>query len=117
MFKRAIAVLSLVALSATSSIAFTGEASWYGPGFHGKKMANGKPFNQNAITFAHKTLPLGSYLRVTNLKNGKTICGPVTDRGPYAKGRVIDASKAAAIALGYKDRGHTPIEGEQVTSC
>jgi len=117
MYKRALVVLFSVMLSAQPSIAFTGEASWYGPGFHGKKMANGERFNQNAISFAHPSLELGTLIKVTNLKNGKTICGPVLDRGPYAKGRVLDASKAAAIALGYRKAGHTPIEGKKVTSC
>lgn len=118
MFKHAVAVLSILALSAVpSTAAQVGGASWYGPGFHGKKMANGKKFNENAISFAHKTLPLNSLVKVTNLENGRTICGPVFDRGPFIEGRIIDASKAAAIALRYKDQGVTKASVEPVKSC
>lgn len=74
----------------------TGIASWYGPGFHGKKTANGERYNQNAMTAAHKTLPLGSVVRVKNLSNGKSVVVRINDRGPYAHGRIIDLSKKAA---------------------
>lgn len=82
-----------------------GKCSWYGPGFHGRKTANGERFNQNALTAAHKTLPLGSMVEVTNVRNGRTVRVKINDRGPFIKGRIIDLSKAAAIALGTKEAG------------
>ncbi len=83
----------------------TGIASWYGPNFHGKKTANGEIFNQNDLTAAHKTLPLPSIVRVTNLENGRSLIVRVNDRGPYSKGRIIDMSKRSAELLGFKDKG------------
>ncbi len=84
----------------------TGMASWYGPGFHGKKTANGEIFDQNKITAAHKTLPLPSIVRVTNLENGKVLPSVrVNDRGPFAKNRIIDLSKKAANELGFMNKG------------
>ena len=77
-----------------------GVASWYGPGFHGKKTANGERFNTNDLTAAHKTLPFGTQVRVTNEQTGKSVVVRINDRGPYAHGRVIDLSKAAAQAVG-----------------
>lgn len=82
-----------------------GVGSWYGPGFHGRKTANGEVFDMNALTAAHKTLPLPTYAYVTNLDNGRTILVRVNDRGPYVDDRLIDLSKAAADALGYGGRG------------
>ena len=82
-----------------------GMASWYGPGFHGRKTASGERFNQNKLTAAHRKLPLGSEVKVTNLENGRTITVEINDRGPYAKGRVLDLSKAAAKKLGMVDDG------------
>lgn len=82
-----------------------GGASWYGPGFHGKKTASGAKFNQNAMTAAHRTLPFGSVVKVINQKTGKSVKVTITDRGPYKKGRVIDLSKAAAEKLGTKNAG------------
>ena len=92
-----VASLFLFVSSAESS---TGIASWYGPGFHGRKTASGERFNQNAMTAAHKTLPFGTIVAVTH--NGKTIRVRINDRGPFVKGRIIDLSKAAARALGCK---------------
>lgn len=86
-----------------------GIASWYGPGFHGRKTASGERFNQNELTAAHKKLPLGTKATVTNLKNGKTIVVEINDRGPYARGRILDLSKAAADQLGMKNAGTTPV--------
>lgn len=77
----------------------TGEASWYGPGFHGEKTANGEQYNQYAFTAAHRTLPLPSMIRVTNLANGKSVIVRVNDRGPFANDRILDVSKAAAQEL------------------
>ena len=80
-----------------------GVASWYGPGFHGKKTANGERFNTHALTAAHKTLPFDTKVRVTNERTGKSVVVRINDRGPYAHGRVIDLSKAAAEAVGISD--------------
>jgi rare lipoprotein A len=82
-----------------------GGASWYGPGFHGKKTASGQKFNENAMTAAHKTLPFGTVVKVTDQRTGKSIKVTITDRGPFHKGRVIDLSKAAAAKLGTKNSG------------
>ena len=82
-----------------------GTASWYGPGFHGKRTASGERFDQNALTAAHRKLPLGSVVKVTNLDNGRSIVVAINDRGPYTKGRVIDLSKGAARKLGIVDDG------------
>jgi rare lipoprotein A (peptidoglycan hydrolase) len=76
-----------------------GMASWYGPGFHGHKTASGERFNQNAMTAAHKTLPLGSLVRVTSLETNQSIIVRINDRGPYRRGFIIDLSKGAARAL------------------
>ena len=82
-----------------------GMASWYGPGFHGRRTANGERFNQNALTAAHKTLPFGTKVKVTNLRNGQSVVVRINDRGPYAHGRVIDLSSAAAKVIGIKGSG------------
>jgi len=73
----------------------SGGASWYGPGFHGKRTANGERFNTHALIAAHKTLPFGSRVRVTNERTGRSVVR-INDRGPFVGGRVIDLSKAAA---------------------
>ena len=83
----------------------TGIASWYGPGFHGKVTANGELYNQEAMTAAHRTLPMPSLVQVTNLENGRSIRVRVNDRGPYAHGRIIDLSKRAAELLGFHNQG------------
>lgn len=86
-----------------------GIASWYGPGFHGKLTASGEVYNQNAMTAAHPTLPLGTLIRVTNEQNGRVAWVRVNDRGPYKKGRVLDLSKRAAERLGMVDEGTAPV--------
>jgi rare lipoprotein A len=83
----------------------TGVASWYGPGFHGKRTASGERFDQNDLTAAHRQLPLGAEVKVTNLENGRSITVAINDRGPYVGGRVIDLSKAAAQRLGIVEDG------------
>lgn len=82
-----------------------GGASWYGPGFHGKTTASGARFNENAMTAAHRTLPLGTVVKVTNQKTGKSVKVTINDRGPFVRGRIIDLSKAAAAKLGTKQAG------------
>ncbi|PCJ99553.1 MAG: hypothetical protein COA45_05835 [Zetaproteobacteria bacterium] len=83
----------------------TGVASWYGPNFHGKQTANGEIFYQNELTAAHKTLPLPSIVRVTNLENGRSLIVRVNDRGPYAHNRIIDMSKRSSELLGFRKQG------------
>lgn len=83
----------------------TGIASWYGPNFHGKKTANGETYNQNDLTAAHRTLPLPSAVRVTNLENGRSIVLRINDRGPFARGRIIDVSRQGAQLLGFQKQG------------
>jgi rare lipoprotein A len=82
-----------------------GIASWYGPGFDGRPAANGEIFNENKISAAHKTLPLPSYVQVTNLDNGKQLYVRINDRGPFVDDRIIDLSKKAAELLGSKNTG------------
>jgi rare lipoprotein A len=91
-----------------------GLASWYGRGFHGRRTANGEHFDMYAMTAAHRTLPLGSYVRVTSLANSRSVVVRINDRGPYARGRVIDLSYLAATALGMHRAGVTKVEIERV---
>jgi len=91
-----------------------GVASWYGKFFQGKTTASGEPFDENQLTCAHRTLPLGSVLRVTNLRNNKTVIVTVNDRGPVPEDRVIDLSRAAADALDFQDRGLAPVKVELI---
>ena len=102
---------SLIPLHTQSVIAksFGGEASWYGPGFHGRLTANGERYNQNALTAAHRFLRFGTRVKVTNLRNGRSVVVRINDRGPYAKGRVIDVSAAAARTLGMVHTGVAPV--------
>ncbi|APR34311.1 septal ring lytic transglycosylase RlpA family protein [Paraburkholderia sp. SOS3] len=83
----------------------TGRASWYGKLFHGRRTANGERFNMNALTAAHRTLPLGSYVRVTNPATNDSVVVRINDRGPYVRGRVIDLSFAAARMLHLQHAG------------
>jgi rare lipoprotein A len=99
-----------LALSVTGpALAQCGGASWYGPGFHGRTAASGERFNQNAMTAAHKTLPFGTMVRVTDQRTGRSINVKINDRGPYHGGRIIDLSKAAATKLGFRDAGTTKV--------
>lgn len=107
------AVAALVSVASlgvvTPALAQCGGASWYGPGFHGKKTASGQAFNQNAMTAAHKSLPFGTKVRVTDQRTGRAVVVTINDRGPFVRGRMIDLSKAAATELGFRDRGHTNV--------
>ena len=102
----------------------TGIASWYGPQFNGRKTANGEIFDMNSISAAHRTLPLPSVVRVTNLDNGRSLKVRVNDRGPFARGRIIDMSRRGAQLLGF-DRAGTatvrveilPLESRQVAAA
>lgn len=83
----------------------TGVASWYGQDFHGKSTANGERYDMDALTAAHRTLPMPVVVRVTNLENGRSVRLRVNDRGPYARGRIIDVSRRAATLLGFHANG------------
>ncbi len=91
-----------------------GIASWYGKFFQGRKTASGEPYNQNAMTCAQRNLPLGSLLRVTNLKNNRSVVVRVNDRGPVPQDRVIDLSRAAAERLGFSHKGLAPVKIELI---
>jgi rare lipoprotein A len=82
-----------------------GHASWYGPGFHGRKTASGERFDRNEMSAAHKTLPFGTLVRVIDEKTGKSVLVKINDRGPYVRGRLLDLSEAAAQRLGIRGRG------------
>jgi rare lipoprotein A len=88
-----------------SSWTQSGRVSWYGPGFHGRRTASGETFNTHDLTMAHRSLPFGSEVRVTNLANGRSVVLRVNDRGPYVRGRIADLSNAAARRLGFVDDG------------
>ena len=94
-----LAVLLLVSVSGNADQ--VGIASYYGGKFHGRKMANGKTFNKWAISAAHKTLPLGTIVRITNLENKKSIITVISDRGPFIKNRILDLSLGAKMALDF----------------
>ncbi|HEX2136035.1 MAG TPA: septal ring lytic transglycosylase RlpA family protein [Microvirga sp.] len=82
----------------------SGTASWYGPGFHDRPTASGERFDAHELTAAHKTLPFGTKVQVTNTKTGRSVAVRINDRGPYAHGRIIDLSKAAAESIGMSGR-------------
>lgn len=90
------------------------KASWYGPRFHGKQTANGESYNQMALTAAHKSLPFGTLLRVTNLKNGESVIVRINDRGPYIEGRDLDLSKGTAQSLRMIKRGVVKVKVERL---
>lgn len=93
-----------------------GMASWYGSNHQGKRTANGEKFNMNALTAAHKTLPMGSMVKVKSLTSGKSVTVRINDRGPFARGRIIDVSKAAAQKLGFLSRGTDRVEINVISS-
>ncbi len=92
-----------------------GVGSWYGRKFHGQKTSSGEIYNMFGMTAAHPTLPIPSYVRVTNVKNGKSVVVRVNDRGPFLHGRLIDLSYAAAYKLGYVNNGSSELEVEKFT--
>lgn len=87
-----------------------GEASWYGPGFHGNKTANGERYDMHRLTAAHRTLPLGSIAVVRSLTSGRRVTVRINDRGPFARGRILDLSLAGAQALGMTGNGTDHVE-------
>ena len=101
-------------VSAKAKFASSGVASYYGPGFHGRRTANGETFNMHAMTAAHRTLPFGTLIKVTNLSNGKSTIVRVNDRGPYVGNRVIDLSVAAAKEIGSSHSGTARVNLEVI---
>lgn len=91
-----------------------GRASWYGSAFHGRRTANGEVFNKEGLTAAHPTLPLPSYVRVTNLENGRSVVVRVNDRGPFGHGRIIDVSRRTAELLDFKQNGTAGVRVQYV---
>ena len=89
-----------------------GKASWYGPGFDGRPTASGVPYNRRALTAAHRTLRLGTVVRVTNLRNGRSTVLLINDWGPVPEDREIDVSEAAADILGFREQGVAPVRIE-----
>lgn len=118
----AVKTVSLIILTTTMCLSaldshaqtFAGKASYYGPGFHGRKCANGEVFDMYKLTCAHKTLPFGTKLKVTNESNGKSTIVTVTDRGPYAKGRIVDLSKGAAMEIDMIEAGVVKVTVEVI---
>lgn len=90
----------------------TGKASWYGTQHHGKRTASGEPFDQHALTAAHRTLPFGTRVKVTNLNNQRSVVVRINDRGPFRRGRDIDLSRAAAEQLDLIRTGVAPVRLE-----
>jgi rare lipoprotein A len=93
-----------------------GIASWYGKFFQGRTTASGEPYNENAMTCAQRNLPLGSLVRVTNLRNHRSVIVRVNDRGPVPQDRVIDLSHAAAERLGFSQKGLAPVKIELIAT-
>lgn len=91
-----------------------GKASYYGARHHGKRTASGERFDQHALTAAHRSLPFGTRVRVTNLRNQRSVVVRINDRGPYARGRIIDLSRQAARQLGMLSAGVVPVRVESI---
>lgn len=91
-----------------------GKASYYGSRHHGKRTASGERFDQHALTAAHRSLPFGTRVRVTNLRNQRSVVVRINDRGPYARGRIIDLSRQAARQLGMLSAGVVPVRVESI---
>lgn len=94
----------------------TGIASWYGEQFHGRQTANGENYDMNELTAAHQTLPMPSFVRVTNLENGRSIVVRVNDRGPFANSRIIDMSRRSAQLLGFERQGTAKVRVQAVAT-
>jgi rare lipoprotein A len=111
------AVMIVFILSAiVASAQETGYASWYGGKFQGRKTANGEIFDTNQLTAAHRTLPFGTLVKVTNMGNGLSVTVRINDRGPFVEGRIIDLSRAAADAIGMMGSGVAYVSVEVVSS-
>ncbi len=98
-------ILGLVAALAANSFYEVGVASWYGPGFHGNRTANGEVYDMYGVSAAHKTLPFGTIVKVVDLETGRSVVVRINDRGPFIKGRIIDLSYGAAQELRMVEKG------------
>src|SRR5262245_25839017 len=105
-------VLVTCACATRSRQVLTGDASWYGPSFHGKTTANGERYNMLGLTAAHRTLPFGTFVRVTNTVNNRSLIVRINDRGPFIAGRIIDLSYTAAKALDIPTAGVMKVQLE-----
>lgn len=105
--------MNATALAATQPVQ-RGRASWYGPGFHGRRTASGESFNAAAMTAAHRSLPFGSRVRVVNEATGTSVVVRINDRGPFARGRVIDLARGPAQALGLTQTGTAYVSLQRV---
>jgi rare lipoprotein A len=120
-----LALLSIIVCSCASSGAEfgkrgyieEGKASYYSPKLQGRKMANGDPYRKGKLTAAHKTLPFGTKIKVTNLQTNQTVKVKVTDRGPFVKGRIVDLSEAAAKKIGSVEAGVVPVKMKVVKAA
>ena len=116
-FQKAVLLLATFITIAFSNLCHAqtqGKASFYGNGFHGRLTSDGSRYHKDSLTCAHRTLPFGTLLKVTNQKNGKEVVVRVTDRGPFVKGRVVDLSMAAAKELGMVSMGVAPVTVQKV---
>ncbi len=100
----------------TTALVQRGLASWYGRDFNGKQTAGGDSFDHAKLTAAHRTFPLGSRAKITNLRNGKTVEVEITDRGPFVDGRIVDVSEAAAKKMGIVASGTAPVQIELLSN-
>jgi rare lipoprotein A len=105
-----LAAIALSSCSGTRRFTEVGKASYYSNKFQGRKMANGRPYRKGKLTAAHKTLPFGTKVKITNQQNGKTVKVKITDRGPHSRGRIVDLSLAAANRLDMVDAGTAPVK-------
>ena len=103
-------------LESTAHEISTGVVSWYGGKFHGRKTASGEKYDKDELTAAHKSLPFGTKVKVTNIRNGKSVVVEINDRGPYAKSRVLDLSQAAFSEIGHTNTGVMQVEYEIMNS-
>lgn len=106
----------VVGMSASKPYNAEGKASFYANKFHGRLTSNGEIFNQDSLTCAHRTLPFGTYLKVTNKQNGRAVIVRVNDRGPFIEGRIVDLSRAAAKQLDMVDKGVVRVDVAQVNN-
>lgn len=113
-FAAALATILTFAISNPAEAQTFGKASFYGNKMHGRRTSDGSRYHKDSLTCAHRTLPFGTLLKVTNTKNGKDVIVRVTDRGPFVRGRVVDLSMAAAKELGMVAMGVAPVEVEKV---
>jgi rare lipoprotein A len=105
-----LAAVAITSCSGSKKFTETGKASFYSNKFQGRKMANGEPYRKGKLTAAHKTLPFGTKVKVTNQQNGKTVKVKITDRGPHTRNRIVDLSLAAANRLDMVDAGTAPVK-------